>query len=202
MGDQLDCKARFNGMLSTGKAYLETDKLLFRGDVRVSVPFKEITAISSDSKNLKVTFPKGTLVLELGAQAAKWQTRIRSPKRLLDKLGVKPDSKVSVLGVDDQDFWADLQTRAAHISKGRPAKGSDHLFFRAEDPKALERLESLKSYIKANGAIWVVFPKGKKHIREIDVIQAAKQSGLVDNKVVAFSATHTGLRLVIPLALR
>jgi hypothetical protein len=138
----------------------------------------------------------------LGALAAKWETRIRSPKSLLDKLGIKQDSKVSVLGVDDPDFCADLEARAARISNGRPAKDSDHLFFRAEDTSALKRLESLKSYIKRSGVIWVVFPKGKKHIREIDVIQAAKDAGLVDTKVVAFSGTHTTLKLVIPLALR
>jgi hypothetical protein len=202
MGDQIDCKARFNGRLSAGKAYLETDKLLFRGDFRVSIPFKEITGLSSESGKLSLTSTQGKLVLELGAPAAKWETRIRSPKSLLDKLGVKPDSKVSVLGIDDKDFWADLEARAASISKGRLAKDSDHVFFPAEDTKALARLASLKSYIKKNGAIWVVFPKGKKHIREIDVIQAGKDAGLVDNKVVAFSATHTTLRFVIPLALR
>jgi hypothetical protein len=31
------------------------------------------------------------------------------------------------------------------------------------------------------------------------VIAAAKAAGLVDNKVVAFSETHTSLRLVIPI---
>ncbi len=202
MGDQIDCKARFNGQLSAGKAYLETDRLLFRGDFRVSIPFKEITGLSSDAGKLRVAYPQGTLLLELGAVAAKWETRIKSPKSLLDKLGVKPESKVSILGIGDEGFWADLQARAALISKGRLAKGCDHLFFAAEDVKALQKLVSLKEHIKKNGAIWVVFPKGKKHIREIDVIQAAKDSGLVDNKVVAFSTTHPALRLVIPVALR
>ena len=202
MGDQLDCKARFNGAVSTGKAYLETEKLIFRGDVRVTVPLKSITSISSDAKNLKITFPEGTLILELGSHAAKWETRIRSPKSLLDKIGVKPESKVSVIGVDDPAFLSDLKARAPQVSTGRLVKSCDHLFFRAEDTRALLRLESLKACIKKDGAIWVIFPKGKQHIREIDVIHAAKQAGLVDNKVVAFSATHTTLKLVIPLALR
>ena len=202
MGDQVDCKARFNGQFSAGKAYLETDKLLFRGDFRVSIPIKEITGLSSDSGKLKVSYAQGTLTLELGPQAAKWETRIKSPRSLLDKLGVKPDSKVAVLAIDDQDFLSKLQDRTPHISIGRLAKGCDHVFFCSEDLKALQRLVSLKSYIKKDGAIWVVFPKGKKHIRETDVIQAGKDAGLVDNKVVAFSATHTTLRFVIPLALR
>jgi len=202
MGDQIDCKARFNGQLSAGKAYLETDKLLFRGEFRVSVPLREITALAADSGKLKVSFPQGILILELGARALKWETRIKSPRSLLDKLGVKRDSKVLVLGIEDQDFWNDLVERAAPISKGRLIRGCDQVFFRAEDMKALQRLASLKSYIKKDGAIWVVFPKGRKDIREIDVIQAGKDAGLVDNKVVAFSATHTTLRFVIPVALR
>ena len=54
-----------------------------------------------------------------------------------------------------------------------------------------------------NGAIWVVSRKGPtRTISDVDVIDAAKDARLVDNKVVAFSATHTAIRLVIPVALR
>ena len=54
-----------------------------------------------------------------------------------------------------------------------------------------------------NGAIWVVSRKGKAAtLRDVDVIDAAKDARLVDNKVASFSATHTALRLVIPVALR
>jgi hypothetical protein len=49
----------------------------------------------------------------------------------------------------------------------------------------------------------VVSRKGKAAtLRDIDVIDAAKSVGLVDNKVASFSPTHTALRLVIPVALR
>ncbi|MEO7761191.1 MAG: hypothetical protein ABIS68_04675 [Casimicrobiaceae bacterium] len=51
--------------------------------------------------------------------------------------------------------------------------------------------------------MWVVSKKGKdRSINDTDVIGAAKRAGLVDNKVVSFSSTHTALRLVVPLALR
>ncbi len=54
-----------------------------------------------------------------------------------------------------------------------------------------------------NGAIWVVSRKGKAAtLRDVDVIEAAKDARLVDNKVCSFSDTHTALRLVIPVALR
>ncbi len=56
--------------------------------------------------------------------------------------------------------------------------------------------------MKKNGALWVVYPKGQKHITENDVMAAAKSAGLVDVKVVSFSETHTALKLMIPLSHR
>lgn len=68
---------------------------------------------------------------------------------------------------------------------------------------ALKKLKSLQDHIRKDGAIWVVSLNGKRaKIRDVQVIAAAKAAGLVDNKVVAFSETHTALRLVIPVAMR
>jgi len=47
-----------------------------------------------------------------------------------------------------------------------------------------------------------VSPKGDRSIRDIDVIAAAKEAGLVDVKVARWSDTHTAAKLVIPRALR
>ena len=45
--------------------------------------------------------------------------------------------------------------------------------------------------------------KGKTAtLRDVQVMDAARAAGLVDNKVASFSATHTSIRLVIPVALR
>jgi hypothetical protein len=61
----------------------------------------------------------------------------------------------------------------------------------------------LREAIKPGGGVWVVSPKGKTaQIRDVDVMAAAREAGLVDNKVVGFSATHTALKLVIPKANR
>ena len=55
--------------------------------------------------------------------------------------------------------------------------------------------------IRPAGGIWVVSRKGRAAtIRDVEVIAAARAAGLVDNKVVSFSDTHTSLRLVIPVA--
>jgi hypothetical protein len=50
--------------------------------------------------------------------------------------------------------------------------------------------------------IWVVWPKGQKHIREDDIRRRAIACGLVDIKVCSFSDTLSALKLVIPKARR
>ncbi|HEY2343341.1 MAG TPA: hypothetical protein VGH90_09945 [Chthoniobacteraceae bacterium] len=135
-------------------------------------------------------------------------TKLREPERdyshraLLDKLGVKRGQRISIFGVQDAAFLKDLAAVIPHVSRRKLQKESEIIFLAAEDLKSLARIESLESYLKRNGAIWVVYPKGQKHIREVDVIAAGKAAGLVDNKVCRFSETHTALRFVIPLARR
>lgn len=125
-----------------------------------------------------------------------------SHRLLLDKLGVKPGQRIYVLGVKDAVFLKDLAERIPDFVRDKPASGADIIFLAAEDIKVLARLKSLAGAIVKNGAIWVVYPKGQKHIREIDVINAGKSAALTDNKVCRFSETHTALRFVIPLARR
>ena len=56
--------------------------------------------------------------------------------------------------------------------------------------------------LKPDGALWIVYPKGVPEIREMDVLLAGREAGLKDTKVASFSATHTALRFVIPIAKR
>jgi hypothetical protein len=119
---------------------------------------------------------------------------------LLDKLGVKPSSKVAVVDVDDPAFMKRLRERTRDITMGRPQGLCDLVFLGASTKKDLERIKSLKSWIEPNGAIWVVRPKGgRSEVRDTDVIDAGLAAGLVDNKIASFSDTHGAMRLVYRL---
>ena len=125
-----------------------------------------------------------------------------SHRTLIDKLGVKPGQRIAVLGVEDAEFLKDLADRVPEYSRGNRIANADLIFFSAEAREDLSQLKSLSRSISKSGGIWVVYPRGQKHIREIDVINAGKSAGLTDNKVCRFSGTHTALRFVIPLAKR
>jgi hypothetical protein len=190
MGQEAACKLQLGKKIFQGKALLETDELIFRAaDVRLKIPFRKMTAIDADGKWLRVA-------------AAKWADKIRNPKSVIDKLGVKAGSRVALLSIADAEFRRDLKSRTDDISEGKAAKDSDSIFFGANRDESLNDLRKLKPLLKPNGAIWVVYPKGQREITEAGVLSAGKRGGLVDVKVVRFSATHTALKFVIPVASR
>ncbi len=126
-----------------------------------------------------------------------------SQRSLLDKLGIKEDSKICIVGIKDDAFLEQFSERVKRLKNFKLKKNSDLVFYVANSKEELKKFRNLKSYLKSNGAIWVVSLKGKQaKIKNVDVIAAAKSAGLVDNKVVSFSETHTALKLVIPLAKR
>lgn len=199
MGDEAKCRVEFADKISEGKAHLESEVLLFRGDFRLAIPFKSIESIQASNGRLTVQFPQGTAIFHLGSSAEKWASKIRHPKSLMDKLGVKSGFRVSVLGVEERDFRRQLRDRSAKVSDRELLKDSDLIFLGTEERRELKKLTTLRKNIKKGGAIWVVFPRAAQQIRETDVIEVAREAGLVDIKVVKFTDTHTALKLVIPL---
>jgi hypothetical protein len=121
---------------------------------------------------------------------------------LLDKLGVKPGHRVSVLGVKDQWFLDDLRRRGADVSLRR-RRDSDLIFLAAESREDLSKIAGLEPYLARNGAVWVITRKGSKAgANQNDAMRAGLAAGLVDNKIASFSETRSAIRLVIPVARR
>ncbi len=121
-------------------------------------------------------------------------------KPLLDKLGVKPGSRVAVIGVNDPAFMRQLRERTSGVVERKPRSPCDLVFLGVNRVFDLKRLEEVKGWIEPNGAIWVVRPKGgRSEIRETDLIDAGLAAGLVDNKIASFSDTHGAMRFVFRL---
>jgi hypothetical protein len=204
MGREAVCSARFGGKSGTGKALLETKELVFRGEkLRFTIPFARIRSVAARGGLLELRLDEGAASLELGAQAAAWAEKIKSPPGRLEKLGVKAGMKVSVVGDVEPAFVKELRQRVEDVSEGRPRAGSDLLFFAAAAASDLDRLGALRKSLQPAGALWVLRAKGAATVvTERAVMAAGKAAGLVDTKVVAFSETHTAERFVIPLAKR
>jgi hypothetical protein len=196
MGLEAKCIVRVDGAPHAGTALLETDELLFRGPARLKIPLASITSLEADDGVLRVTHAGGMAQFELGDAAAKWAEKIRSPRSLLDKLGARAGMTVSVIGEFELGFVRELTERVGSVSLGRARKGSDLVFLLADGSAQLARLASLETSLAPGGAIWVVHPKGKGALKDTEIFAAGDPIGLTATKVVRFSSTHTGEKLV------
>ncbi len=123
-----------------------------------------------------------------------------STRPLLDKLGVKPGSKIAITNLDDPGFIKLLRQRTGDIVVGKPRSKCDLVFMGADTMAGLRKLDEVKRWIEWNGAIWVVRPKGgRSPLRDTDLIAAGLAAGLVDNKIASFSDTHGAMRFVYRL---
>jgi hypothetical protein len=202
VGSEAVCRVSYKGEASEGKALLETAELIFRGDFRLKIPFEEIDSLDASDGELRVGYDGGVAAFVLVRHAEKWAEKIRNPRGLLDKLGVKPEMTVAVLGVEDDGFMSLLRDRVGEPSCELTSQ-ADLVFYEADRVEDLGRLAELRGAIKPAGGVWVVSPKGKgAALKDVEVMAAAREASLVDTKVVGFSETHTALKLVIPKAQR
>jgi hypothetical protein len=188
MGQELECRMRYGKRWLAGKAHLETDFLLFRGDERVKVAFQDLTSVTAADGTLRLEFAGGPAELELGKAAAKWAEKITHPPSRLDKLGVKAGSTVTLVGEFEAEFVEELRARGAVMSD------EAEIVLLAAATRA--DLRKVKKSGGDAGALWVIYPKGVAAIREVEVIEAGRAAGLKDVKVARFSETHTALKFV------
>ena len=198
VGKEARCRGTWNGAASEGKALLETDHVLFRGNERIRIELRDIKKAAASDGTLTIAAKTGTLVLHLGADADKWAHAIANPKGRIEKLGVKKGMRVSALGVTDAPFADELADAGADVST-RVRKESDLVFAQVDAPAALAKIAAWKASLAPAGGLWIVSPRGVAGLKDTDVMIAAKKAGLVDIKVVRFSETHSANKFVIPV---
>jgi hypothetical protein len=205
VGNEANCVVTLGKQKARGKALLESSELIFRsedGAMRLKFSFGSIKSAAAVDGQLRLEVPEGTAVFGLGANAAKWCDKILHPKTRIEKLGVKANAAVSLIGNFAADFLAELRAVTKNTTNGKAAAETDWIFFAADSSKDLSQISKLAKSVKGAAALWIVYPKGQKQITENDVIAAGRKSGLKDVKVVGFSPTHTGLKFVIPVEKR
>jgi hypothetical protein len=205
VGNEANCVVTLGKLKARGKALLETSELTFRsedGAMRLKLPFAGLKSASAVDGTLRLETGEGTAIFELGANAAKWCETILHPKTRLEKLGVKPNAAVSLIGNFDAAFLAELRSVTKNLTNGKATPNTEWIFFSADSAKDLSQVAKLVKNLIGAAALWIVYPKGQKQISENDVLSAGRKCGLKDVKVVGFSPTHTGLKFVMPVERR
>jgi len=145
VGQELECGMRYSGRRIAGKAWLETDYLLFRGDQRVKIMLRDLTAVKADDGALRLGFPGGPVELELGPAAVKWAQRILHPPSRMDKLGVKAGTTVVLVGRFGPEFREELRERGAVVRRS----GTELIFLAAEKEADLAQVPKLAAGLES-----------------------------------------------------
>ena len=126
-----------------------------------------------------------------------------SGRSLFQKLGVAPDAHVALVGPHDPQFVTGLNAGLAKAASQALRTKYDLIFVRVDGERDLSRIARAAAHLNANGALWVVHPKGRNASpKDGEVRQAGIAAGLVDNKISSYSESHTATRYVIPVARR
>jgi hypothetical protein len=198
MGREIQCRMKSGGKWFQGKALLETSEIIFRGERRLRVPFSSLKSVVARDGALHLKWPEDSAVLELGEHAEKWANAILHPKTTADKLGLKTGLTISALHLPGDATMQDARNTVTAFSDKKPLAHSDMIFLGATTTSDLRGIATLIPSLAATGALWVVYPKGRKDITELQVLSAGRAAGLVDIKVVSYSATLTALKFVRP----
>jgi len=137
-----------------------------------------------------------------------------SEKSLLEKLGIRKNSKVALISpslkAGDPDYGHLGITATPQGLGNLTGPKLDVLLVWVETRvNLIALLKDLKTYIKPDGSIWTVIKKKSAYpkeslptVSEMDIIEAAKGAGLVDNKIASLSDTEYAFKLVIPVTAR
>lgn len=119
------------------------------------------------------------------------------------KLGIKPESRLLLVGAPDGFASSDLSGLppgvTVHTRPGGPAYDVVVVFVRTE-AELLKRFEPLTRRITPSGRLWVAWPRKAggypSDVTENAIRDHAVEVGLVDNKVAAINEVWSGLQLV------
>jgi hypothetical protein len=201
VGNEIKCAMRIGKKRSVGKVLLETSEIIFRGDTPLKIPFAKMKSVRVLNGDLLVQVGDELLAFEVGEKAApKWREKILHPKSRVEKLGVKAGARVSVIGDFAKDFLQELAKLKCLVKASAVVADAEWIFVLVESEQDLQAVAKLAKKMEGSVGLWVVYAKGRRDISEIGVISTGRKAGLKDVKVVGFSATHTALKFVIPLA--
>jgi hypothetical protein len=193
MGQEIECVVTRGKEKHSGKALLETNEIIFRGPtLRLKVPFAKMKGLVAKDGELRLEAAEGKLAFAIGEAAEKWREKILHPKTRIEKLGVKAGERVELLGKFESEFVKEIGERA-----DRGAGHANWIFLAIEEKKNLSEVVKASKKLRGAAGLWIVYPKGRKEVTELDVISAGRKAGLKDVKVVGFSQTHTALKFVI-----
>jgi hypothetical protein len=131
------------------------------------------------------------------------QERDYSHRTAVQKLGVAPDQRVEVAGDVGAGLRRDVKDAIGRgLVRSGELDGAIVLVESEEDAK--EALVRYRARLRDTGYLWIITRKRghEKYLNQMALVPHAKRLGLIDNKTCSIDEERSGIRFVVPRALR
>lgn len=190
MGTVIEGLLTVGGQKVNVKADFASDHVTFSGGRRGEVKYSAIAVLGTAKGRLRLRVDDAVMEFELGARVDRIAAKIRQPPSLAQKLGIEPAMTVAVEG------HADLTLKRALEETTRTRGVAEVVFACVSSVEELDGFPGWLTRMDDAGALWIVYPKARREIRESDVLAAGHLHGLVETRVARISETRTSVRFV------
>jgi Protein of unknown function (DUF3052) len=126
-----------------------------------------------------------------------------SHRTAVQKLGIRPDDRVEVAGDVGSGLRRDVKEAAGRgLVRSGTLDGAIVLVESTEE--ATEALVRYRARLKDTGYLWIITRKRghERYLNQMTLVPHAKRLGLIDNKTCSIDDDRSGIRFVVPRALR
>jgi hypothetical protein len=124
-------------------------------------------------------------------------------RTVVQKLGVRPDERVEISGDVGAGLRGDVKDA---LGRGLVRKGElDGAVVMVESvDEAHEALVRYRARLRDSGYLWIITRKRghERYLDQMKLVPYAKRVGLIDNKTCSIDEGRSGIRFVVPRALR
>ena len=131
------------------------------------------------------------------------QTVDYSHRTVVQKLGVKPAQRMEVAGDVGTGLRRDLKaTLGRGLVRSGELDGAVVLVESLDDARSV--LARYRTRLRDTGYLWIVTRKRghEGYVNQMSLVPLARESGLIDNKTCSIDDERSGIRFVVPRALR
>jgi len=121
----------------------------------------------------------------------------------VQKLGIKPGERVEVIGDVGSGLRGEAKEAAGRgLVRSGQLNGAIVLIESLEE--AQEALVRYRARMRDDGYLWLVTRKRghERFLNQMTIVPYAKRVGLIDNKTCSIDDERSGIRFVVPRALR
>ena len=126
-----------------------------------------------------------------------------SHRSTVQKLGVRPGDRIEIVGDVGSGLRRDVKEAAGRgLVRSGDLDGAIVLVESLDE--AAKCLDAYRPRVRDDGYLWLItWKRGRDgYVNQMQLVPCAKECGLIDNKTCSIDDERSGIRFVVPRALR